>query len=307
MSTLPWTEKYRPKLFNNIIMDDIIKDTLINSIKTKCVPNLLVYGPPGTGKTTTIINYIKLYQHEYKQEFNELVIHLNASHDRGIETIRNEIHTFVNSSTMFNKGVKFIILDEIDYMTEPGQITLKNIIIKYRSENIKFFVICNYISKVIQCLQDEFIILKICTLNKYDIENLLNTIIKKENINIPKCKIKNLINIYNYDIRSMINELQNHVSLYKDINLHVIKQFINSIKKDHLTVIIKKMNKTLFIYNSSKYEYIINIFKYLLKYNSFTNDNLANFLNFTEIIIHMNIYEYDLFDEYFILSIKEFI
>ena len=79
MTTLPWTEKYRPKQFNNIIIDGIIKETLINSIKKNCVPNLLLYGPPGTGKTTTIINYIKLYQQEYKQEFNELVIHLNAS------------------------------------------------------------------------------------------------------------------------------------------------------------------------------------------------------------------------------------
>ena len=306
MSTLPWTEKYRPKLFNNIIIDDIIKETLINSIKKDCIPNLLLYGPPGTGKTTTIINYIKLYQKEYNQEFNELVIHLNASHDRGIETIRNEIHTFVNSSTMFNKGTKFIILDEIDYMTEPGQITLKNIILKYKSENIKFFIICNYISKVIQCLQNEFIILKINTLNKCNIENLLNNIIKSENINVSKCKVKNLISLYKYDIRSMINELQNHISLYKDINNAVIKNFIQNIKNKDMNTVIKKMNKNLFIYNISKYNYIIYIFKYLLMYPNYIN-NLKEFLNFTEIVIHMNLYEYELFDEFFILSIKDLI
>ena len=105
----------------------------------------------------------------------------------------------------------------------------------------------------------------------------------------------------------MINELQNHVSLYKDMNNNVIKQFINCIKNDDLNVIIKRMNKILFIYNISKYEYVINIFKYLLKYTTYTNNNLEDFFKFTEIIIHMNIYDYDLFDEFFILSIKKII
>ncbi len=81
-----------------------------NIIKNNKFPNLLLYGPPGTGKTTTIINLIKDYQKENGQMNKELVIHLNASDERGIDIIRNHISQFVNSKTLFNKGKKFVIV-----------------------------------------------------------------------------------------------------------------------------------------------------------------------------------------------------
>ena len=81
-------------------------------------PNLLFYGPPGTGKTTTIINLIDKYQEKYHQKRKGLKIHLNASDDRGIDIIRNQINNFVNTKILFGNGMKFIILDEVDYMTK---------------------------------------------------------------------------------------------------------------------------------------------------------------------------------------------
>ena len=137
MNNIPWVEKYRPKSFEKIVLTPYNKAILSNILKKNYFPNLLFYGPPGTGKTTTIINLISEYQNMYNQKHKELIIHLNASDDRGIDIIRNQINQFVNSKNLFGKGVKFVILDEVDYMTKNAQQALK-FLIQECSNNIRF-------------------------------------------------------------------------------------------------------------------------------------------------------------------------
>ena len=153
---IPWVEKYRPTNFKDIVLDKNNKTIFENIIKNLYFPNLLLYGPPGTGKTTTIINLINLFQTNTNQLNKGLMIHLNASDDRGIDIIRNQINSFVNSKVMFNEGTKFIILDEVDYITKNAQLALKNLLQDYKY-NIRFCLICNYISKIDESLQSEFV------------------------------------------------------------------------------------------------------------------------------------------------------
>ena len=122
-ASIPMVEKWRPTKFDNIVLDPINKIIMNNIIKTSYFPNLLFYGPPGTGKTTSIINLINSYQEKHNQNIKGLVIHLNASDERGIDIIRSQISQFVNSKSLFNQGMKFVILDEVDYMTKaiPAQ------------------------------------------------------------------------------------------------------------------------------------------------------------------------------------------
>jgi replication factor C subunit 3/5 len=120
MDCKPWVEKYRPTNFDDIVLEYDNRILLKNIIEKNHFPNLLLYGPPGTGKTTTIINLIKNYNNVYKQHLRS-VIHLNASDDRGIDIIRNQINQFVNTKSIFGNGVKFVILDEVDYMTKHAQ------------------------------------------------------------------------------------------------------------------------------------------------------------------------------------------
>ena len=101
METSPWVEKYRPNKFEDIVLTPINKKILENIIEFNYFPNLLFYGPPGTGKTTTIINLIDKYQKTFNQKKKGLIIHLNASDDRGIDIIRNQIYQFVNTKTLF--------------------------------------------------------------------------------------------------------------------------------------------------------------------------------------------------------------
>ena len=168
-----WVEKYRPKIFEEIVLNTLNKQILSNIIETQYFPNLLFYGPPGTGKTTTIINLINAYQEKVGVKKKELIIHLNASDERGIDIIRNQINFFVNSKPLFNNGIKFVILDEVDYMTKNAQQALRYLLQNYTC-NVRFCLICNYISRIDEGLQNEFIRLKFNQLPKEKIINFLN-------------------------------------------------------------------------------------------------------------------------------------
>ena len=159
IDTRPWVEKYRPTQFEDIVLDPLNRKLLENIITQNNFPNLLFYGPPGTGKTTTIINLINKYQDFYNQKRKGLKIHLNASDDRGIDVIRNQINQFVNTKTLFGNGMKFVILDEVDYMTKNAQQALKYLL-EINNKNVRFCLICNYISRIDESLQNEFMRLR---------------------------------------------------------------------------------------------------------------------------------------------------
>ena len=180
MSSVPWIEAYRPKQFDGVVLDLINKQIFKNIIKTGHFPNLLFYGPPGTGKTTTIINLINEFQITHNMRNKELVIHLNASDERGIDVIRNQICQFVNSDNLFAKGLKIVILDEVDYMTKTAQQALKYLIQNHLT-NARFCLICNYVSRIDEGLQNEFIKLRFNQLPKENVLDFLKNISIKEN------------------------------------------------------------------------------------------------------------------------------
>ena len=155
----PWVEKYRPTSFKDIVLDPINKEIMETILKNNYFPNLLLYGPPGTGKTTTIINLVNSFQEKHNQKNQGLMIHLNASDERGIDIIRNQINQFVNSQTLFKKGTKFVILDEVDYMTKNAQQALKYLL-RGIEGNVRFCLICNYITRIDESLQNEFMRLR---------------------------------------------------------------------------------------------------------------------------------------------------
>ncbi|NBR16300.1 MAG: AAA family ATPase, partial [Crocinitomicaceae bacterium] len=218
MQNVPWTEKYRPQHFNEIVLDPINQKIFQNILDTSYFPNLLFYGPPGTGKTTTIINLIQSYQTKLGSVNKSLVIHLNASDDRGIDVIRNQINTFVVSQPLFNTGLKFVILDEVDYMTKNAQQALRCLLYEY-NENIRFCLICNYISRIDDSLQTEFLKLRFNQLPKKNIIDFLKKISVNENLNMKDKTLESIQTIYKSDVRSMINFMQTNVNLNKKYNI----------------------------------------------------------------------------------------
>ena len=299
----PWVEKYRPKTFDDIVLDPLNKQLLENIIKTEHFPNLLFYGPPGTGKTTSIINMINNYQE--KQNSKNLMIHLNASDERGIDIIRNQINTFVNSKSLFNNGMKFVILDEVDYMTKNAQMALRNLLQNYKS-NVRFCLICNYISRIDESLQNEFVRLRFNQLPEVEIINFLNIINKKEELNFSNENIKLIQKLFNSDIRSMINYMQSNEEIIhtkKIIQNKVWDDFTKNIKKKSVNDNIKFMNNMSVNYNIAKKNIIKNYLNYIIRYKK--QYVTREFLNFVENIMHTSDLNTEYICSYTILSLKK--
>lgn len=204
---IPWVEKYRPTQFDNIVLDPLNRTFFENIISKKHFPNLLFYGPPGTGKTTTIINLINEYQKTHTRQNKETVIHLNASDERGVDVIRTQIYQFVRSHHIFETGCKFVILDEVDYMTKNAQQALKTLL-QTQQNNVRFCLICNYISKIDKSLQGEFICVRFNQLPPSEIRIFISKIAEAEQIQISSDEIEMLMTGYQSDVRSMINFMQ---------------------------------------------------------------------------------------------------
>uniref|UniRef100_A0A6C0AW67 AAA+ ATPase domain-containing protein n=1 Tax=viral metagenome TaxID=1070528 RepID=A0A6C0AW67_9ZZZZ len=285
---IPWIEKYRPKNFNDIVLDSTNRQLFEGILKINKFPNILLYGPPGTGKTTTIINIINKYQENNNQLNKQLRIHLNASDERGIDIIRVQISQFVQSKSLFVKGTKFVVLDEVDYMTKNAQIALKQLLHMY-SDKVTFCLICNYISKIDLSLQNEFLRIRFNQLPNKLVFNYLKNIIIKENINVDDNIIKDIQNTYKSDMRSMINYIQTNKRIFDISN----KCIINTDKWNEIYNYIHKKNKnqiTDYIYdisnsyNIDKREILINLIKLHIQNQS--NDTICNVLEFSKKFIH---------------------
>lgn len=215
---MPLVEKYRPRHFDDIILSETNVLFFKNVIENNYVPNILLYGPPGTGKTTTLVNLIKSYQEKHNELNKGLLIHLNASDDRGIDTIRYQISSFIHSKSLFTVGTKFIILDEVDAMTRCAQQALNDLI--YVNEHVRFGLICNYISKIDESLQSKFIKIKFNKLPSQLILQFLTSISQKENMGYTMDQLKYIQIMFGSDMRSMINYMQ----INQDFsNVHIIQ------------------------------------------------------------------------------------
>tara|TARA_Y100001970_G_scaffold31743_1_gene39528 strand:+ start:695 stop:1624 length:930 start_codon:yes stop_codon:yes gene_type:complete len=265
--SIPWVEKYRPDVFEDIILDSNNKELFKRILETNYFPNLLFHGPPGIGKTTTIINLINKFKKQNNEESKSLIIHLNASDERGIDIIRNNIYNFVNSDNLFSKGTKFVILDEVDYMTKIAQQALKCLLQEY-NKGIKYCLICNYISKIDISLQYEFIKVRFNKLTENDIYNYLNKINKEEGINMKKQNIINIIRNFDSDIRSMINYMQSNI--HNKINIlddKVYEKLLDINNNENIEKFNKFLNMLEKKYNINKSLIIKNYITYILNNN----------------------------------------
>jgi len=287
--TIPWVEKYRPTTFNNIVLDPINRAIFENILEKNYFPNVLFYGPPGTGKTTTIINLINKYQQDFDGNNKENIIHLNASDERGIDIIRNQIQQFVKSNNFYNNGLKFVILDEVDYMTKNAQQALKYLIQSSKS-NVRYCLICNYISKIEESLRNEFICIRFNQLPKNEIFLFLKNIVSSENMDINDETIRIIQDNFSSDIRSMINFIQLNQQ-NKDLE-HTI---VTSALWEELFLLLKNEEKKLFkqkVYDISS-QYNIDKITIIKEYAMYILRNkpdciTSDFLDDLEIVFHSN-------------------
>ncbi|KDQ06871.1 hypothetical protein BOTBODRAFT_39299 [Botryobasidium botryosum FD-172 SS1] len=201
---LPWVEKYRPVNLDDVVSHQDIISTIEQFIQKNRLPHLLFYGPPGTGKTSTILAIARrIYGNDYKKN----ILELNASDDRGIDVVREQIKNFAETRTLFNKGFKLIILDEADMMTQAAQAALRRVIEQY-TRNVRFCIICNYVNKIIPAIQSRCTRFRFSPLPMNQVEKRVNDVVTAESVNITDDGKKALLKLSKGDMRRALSILQ---------------------------------------------------------------------------------------------------
>ena len=204
MEYLPWVEKYRPQKIDGIISHDQNIETIKKMLAGGSLPHLLFHGTPGTGKTSLIL---AIANELYGTSKNLMVMKLDASDDRGINSVREEIKGFAEKVNMFNKGVKLIILDEADSMTFDAQFALRRIIEKY-SKTTRFCLICNYENKIIPAIRSRCANFRFSPINVYHIQKKLEYICEQEKLTFDNNVMEIISSLSKGDLRKSINFLQ---------------------------------------------------------------------------------------------------
>ncbi|QSZ34157.1 hypothetical protein DSL72_005745 [Monilinia vaccinii-corymbosi] len=211
--SLPWVEKYRPDSLEDVSGHQDILATINKFVDTNRLPHLLFYGPPGTGKTSTILALARrIYG---SKNMRQMVLELNASDDRGIDVVREQIKTFASTKQIFSMNsaaaspgaYKLIILDEADAMTSTAQMALRRVMEKYTA-NTRFCVIANYAHKLSPALLSRCTRFRFSPLKERDIRVLVDKVIMEENVQINAEATDALVRLSKGDMRRALNVLQ---------------------------------------------------------------------------------------------------
>ncbi|KAH0533921.1 hypothetical protein FGG08_007460 [Glutinoglossum americanum] len=209
-------EKYRPDTLDDVSGHHDIIATINKFVDTNRLPHLLLYGPPGTGKTSTILALARrIYGNK---NMRQMVLELNASDDRGIEVVREQIKTFASTKQIFTNApqpgdrtslatYKLIILDEADAMTSTAQMALRRIMERYTA-NTRFCVIANYTHKLSPALLSRCTRFRFSPLKEVDIRELVDRVIEKEEVKISPEAVESLVRLSKGDMRRALNVLQ---------------------------------------------------------------------------------------------------
>ena len=190
-------EKYRPNKLENYVGNENIKKSISKYLEQNDIQNLIFYGPAGTGKTTLAKLIVKNLDCDY--------IYINASDERGIETIRDKVSSFASVASF--KPIKVVILDEADFLTIQAQASLRNIIETF-SRTTRFILTCNYVERIIDPLQSRCQVLKIVPPTKKDVAKHLSWIMDEEGIGFEMNELGAIVMQHYPDLRKCINTIQ---------------------------------------------------------------------------------------------------
>ncbi len=235
-----WVEKYRPKTLNEVVdLKDIVESLKAFMRNPKTMPHLLLAGIPGTGKTTVALC---IARELFGQNWKTFTLELNASDERGIDTVRERVKDFSRYSRAAFGNVPFalIILDESDQMTGPAQTALRRIM-ETSSRTSRFILICNQSGKIIEPIQSRCAIFRFSKLDRKAMIEHLCFIAKKEKVQLAPEAAERIVDYAEGDLRHAINALQT-ASAYKDgvVDDKVVSAVIGEASPIQVQIMINK-------------------------------------------------------------------
>jgi len=219
-----FVEHYRPSTLKGYVGNEQIKNTIQRYLNQDDIQNFCFYGPSGTGKTTLAKIIIKNLNCDY--------LYINASDERGIDTIREKVTGFASTASF--KSLKVIILDEADFLTINAQASLRNVIETF-SRTTRFILTCNYIERIIDPIQSRCQVLKVIPPSKKEIAQHLVGILNQENVEYQLEDLANVVTQFYPDLRKMLNTIQLSIvdnKLKVDKTVVVSSSYMNSILKE---------------------------------------------------------------------------
>ena len=192
-----FVEKYRPSSLENYVGNEHLKTTISKYLEQNDIQNLIFYGQAGGGKTTLAKLIVNNLNCDY--------LYINASDERGIETIRDKVSGFASVASF--KPLKVVILDEADFLTIQAQASLRNVIETF-SRTTRFIMTCNFVERIIDPLQSRCQVIKIVPPSKSEVAKHLAWILEKESISYTLEDIKVIVNQYYPDLRKCLNTIQ---------------------------------------------------------------------------------------------------
>jgi len=219
-------EKYRPISLENYVGNEHIKKSIKQYLGQNDIQNLIFYGPAGTGKTTLAKLIVKNLDCEH--------LYINASDERGIETIRDKVSGFASSASF--KPLKVVILDEADFLTIQAQASLRNVIETF-SRTTRFILTCNYVERIIDPLQSRCQTLKVVPPSKQDIAYHLMDVFKSEEVGCGADDLRTIVNQYYPDIRKMLNTIQLSI---QDGEVVIDKSVL--VSSNYMTQVLKQLS-----------------------------------------------------------------
>ena len=192
-----FVEKYRPSSLENYVSNEHLKTIISKYLEQNDIQNLIFYGQAGGGKTTLAKLIVNNLNCDY--------LYINASDERGIETIRDKVSGFASVASF--KPLKVVILDEADFLTIQAQASLRNVIETF-SRTTRFIMTCNFVERIIDPLQSRCQVIKIVPPSKSEVAKHLAWILEKESISYTLEDIKVIVNQYYPDLRKCLNTIQ---------------------------------------------------------------------------------------------------
>jgi len=219
-------EKYRSKNLSSYVGNEHIKKTIEQYLGQNDIQNLIFYGPAGTGKTTLAKLIVNNLDCDY--------LYINASDERGIETIRDKVSGFASTASF--KPLKVVILDEADFLTIQAQASLRNVIETF-SRTTRFIMTCNYVERIIDPLQSRCQVLKIIPPSKKEVAIHLANIMAIEGTTYDLEDVKTIVNQYYPDLRKCLNTIQLST---QDQKLTIDKSVL--VSSNYMTQILKELS-----------------------------------------------------------------
>jgi replication factor C small subunit len=238
--TALWTEKYRPKKLNEVINQKHVVERLRAFVDNKNIPNMLFAGPAGSGKTTLAL----CIAHElYGKTWRQNVLELNASDERGIDTVRGKVKDFARTKSIGDVPYRIIVLDESDALTHDAQQALRRTMENYTNVS-RFCLIANYSGKIIEPIQSRCAVFRFKSLQEQDIKKFIERIAEGERLKITGEAAEAIIKLSEGDLRRVANMLQASAALGEKITEDVVYDVTSQAKptdvKDMLELALKK-------------------------------------------------------------------